>query len=360
MDPPAASVPPDPPPSAPTLALAGILVLMVVYTLYFARDVAVPIVLAVMGAVLLAPLVRRLKRLGLPNPAGAALVVGGLIGVAALAFYTLSAPAYDWIDRAPQVLAQIERKVEQIRRPMREVQQATRKVEELAKGGGEAPQVVVADGHLGQLFVTGTGQVVTKTVVVLVLLLFLLAAGDTYMRRLVKVLSTGGGKRRAVEITRAVQRDVSTYLATVTLINAGLGLATALAMAVIGMPNPALWGAVVLVVNFVPYAGALFMVAVLSVVAVLTFDHLGHALLAPGAYFLLSAIEANLLTPTLLGRRLTLDPAVVFASLIAWAWLWGIPGAFLAVPLLVVFKAFCEHVEALSGIAVILGRRDEE
>lgn len=345
----------------PAAILIAILVLLVVYTLYFARDVLVPIVIAVLLKQLLSPLVVRMKRLRIPEPLAAAGIMLTLVAGLIAGGYAISGPAAEWIARAPQGMAEIERKLTALRGSVEEVQKATERVEELAKAAapaGDTLTVTVRETTLGEYFVINTTFLVTQIVIVFVLLFFLLASGDLFMRRFVKAFSSGQEKRRAVEIVRGVQQDVATYLGTVTLINAGLGMAVAVVMWAVGMPNPVLWGALAALMNFIPYVGALAMVVILAIAALLSFDDVAHALLVPGLFFLLTNIEANLVTPSVLGRRLTLNPAIVFVSLVTWSWLWGVAGAILAVPILVAIKAVAENVEALSGISVFLGRRD--
>lgn len=340
------------------LVLTAILALMVVYTLYFARDLLVPIAIAVILNLLLSPVVLRLRRLHIPDPLGAALVVAVLVGILGWGVYALSSPAAEWLHKAPGGIAEIEGKLHQFKRPMQVVAQAAKEVENLARVGPPAAPTVVKERSLAQTLASGTALVVAQLMVIVILLYFLLASGDTFLRRLVKAMSSNRDKRRAVEITRAVQRDITTYLGTVTVINVGLGSVTAIAMAIIGMPDPVLWGVVATAFNFIPYVGALTTTVILAVVGLLSFDNVGHALLAPGLFQLFTNIESNLVTPTLLGRNLTLNPALVFLALVVWSWMWGVPGALLAVPFLVMLKIFADHITALRGISIFLGRRD--
>jgi len=187
------------------------------------------------------------------------------------------------------------------------------------------------------------------------LLYFLLAAGDLFLRKLIKVLPSLSDKKRAVEIARQIESDISAYLTTVTAINVVLGLAVWGIMALIGIPNPLLWGVLAMVTNYIPYLGAVVMLAILAMVGFLTFDDVGQALLAPGAFVGLNILESYILTPVVLGRRLTLNPVVIVLGLTFWGWLWGIAGALLAVPIMVVFKIFCDHSEPLAPIGEFLG-----
>ena len=189
----------------------------------------------------------------------------------------------------------------------------------------------------------------------LVLLYFLLAVGDLFLQKLIKVLPLLKDKKKAVTIARETESSISTYLFTVALVNIGLGLVVALAMLIVGMPNPLLWGALAGFAEFVPYLGAGAMLVVLSLAGVVTFPEVGHALLVPGAYLLVNLIQANFVTPLVLGRRLTLNPVAILVNLVFWWWLWGVGGAFVAVPLLATFKIFCDHIESLAPVGEFLG-----
>ena len=190
----------------------------------------------------------------------------------------------------------------------------------------------------------------------IVLLYFLLASGDLFLRKLVRVLPRLSDKKRAIEIARQTEGHISTYLSTVTLINIALGLIVGVAMHLVGMPNAILWGVMAGLLNFIPYLGALATAGILAIVSVLTFDSLGRALVAPLLYLAINTVEGYLVTPMLLGRRLTLNPVVIFLGIILWGWLWGIPGALLAVPILATFKIFCDQIEPLAPIGEFLGR----
>lgn len=346
---------------ARTTALIGIFVLLALYTLYFARPFLLPVAVATILNFLLSPVVRGMARLHVPRSIAAALVILALLGIVAVGIQRLSGPASQWIDRAPEGVERIERRVRGLRRPVEQVQQAAEKVEEeverLRGNGDPASRAVRVKGG------TWTGALLSRTqaflgsaVVVLILLFFLLASGDFFLRKLVRVLPRLEDKRRAVEIARQTELHISTYLSTVTLINVGLGVCVGLAMWAVGMPNPALWGVVAGLLNYVPYLGPIVTLSVITIVSLLTFEDLGRAVIAPLVYFAINFTEGSFVTPTVVGRRLTLNPVVVFLGLIFWGWLWGIPGALLAVPLLATFKILCDHLEPLAPIGEFLGR----
>jgi predicted PurR-regulated permease PerM len=190
--------------------------------------------------------------------------------------------------------------------------------------------------------------------VVAILLFMLLASGDLLLRKLVAAVPRFTDKRRCVEVVRCIERDISVYLLTITVINCGLGLGVGLALWAVGMPNPALWGALAAALNFIPYLGAICGVAIVGLVALISLDPTVHALLAPASYLALTALEGYILTPHILGRRLSLDPVLILVSLLFWGWLWGVTGALIAVPLMAAAKIACDHSERLAAVGRLL------
>jgi len=161
-------------------------------------------------------------------------------------------------------------------------------------------------------------------------------------------------KMRAVQVARDVETTVSAYLATVTLINAGLGVAVGLAMWLLGVPNPALWGALAAVFNFIPYLGSIVMAGILTIVSAGTFSDVGQIFLTPAVFLTLTSLEGYLVTPTILGRRLALNHVAIFVSIIFWGWLWGVAGALLAAPLVAVASIIGERIPSLNPLAEFL------
>jgi len=340
------------------ISLSGLFILAGFYTLYFARSFLLPIVLAILFSLVLSPVVRGLKRLHIPEPLGAGLVLAILLGALVGGVYQLAGPAYDWMAKAPQSLRKVEARLREFKRPVQTLGRATEQVEKIAQvGSNPAPGQAVAVNapSLGARIFSQTTELLADAAMMFILLFFLLASGDLFLRKLIKVLPSLEDKRRAVDIARQIESEISTYLSTIAMINVGLGLAAAAAMYFIGLPNPLLWGALVTLVNFVPYLGPLTCYGVFAIVGFLTFPDLLHALLPVGAFLVLNVLEAYIVSPLVLGRRLTLNPVVLFLGLTFWGWLWGIVGAILAVPIMVVFKIFCDHIEPLAPVGEFLG-----
>lgn len=375
VDPAARATPAAPGAPAPDLAQTGavlarpgtrsagitvLAVLAVLYTLYFAREFLLPVTIAVLLGFLLSPVVRAMTRLRVPTALGAAAVVLALLGALGFGVYELADPVQDWVAQAPTTAAAAQQKARRLLRP---VQQASRTAERVADatavaGPSRTPEVVVKGPSLVSRLFGTTQRLLAGLLEVIVLLYFLLAAGDLFLQKLVKVLPRRSAKRTAVEVAREIEASVSAYLLTTAALNVGEGLVVAGLMALLGMPNPLLWGALVALLEFVPYLGAATMVVLLAVAGLTTFDSVGRALAAPAAFLAVNLVQANVVAPLALARRLTLNPVAVFVGLAFWWFLWGVPGAFLAVPLLATFKVLCDHVGALAAVGEFLGQRD--
>jgi predicted PurR-regulated permease PerM len=345
---------------------SGITVLAVLacfYTLYFARTFLLPIAFALLLDFLFRPAVRALARVRIPLPVGAALVIMALIGVGGLAVYGLSGPVQSWVENSPKTLATAQTRLRRLLRPLQRMTKTAQQVESAAGGVAgtpePVPEVVVRGPSVVSRMFGSTQRFLAGALEVLILLYFLLAVGDLFLQKLIRVLPNVRDRKKAVEIAWATEASVSTYLLTAAAVNIVEGVVVTGAMYLIGMPNAPLWGALVTLLEFIPYLGAVTMVVILTVAGLATFDDVGHGLLVPAAFLAINVLQANIVTPLLLGHRLALNPVALLVSLAFWFWIWGIPGAFIAVPLLATFKILCDHIETLAPIGEFLGRRDE-
>ena len=341
------------------IAVAALGLFLVAF--FAALKAARPFVLPVVGAVLLnfflTPVVRFLRRSGVPSAVGAGMVLIALAGATGFGVYHLTQPASEWMQEASRNAWRIERELRGLRQPVEEVQQAVKQVEEAADtqdSETRSQQVSVRPPSASESLVSQARAVTAGVVVMFFLLFFLLASGELFLRKLARVLPSFRHRRTAVEIVRRTESQVSTYLFTMAMINAGLGVVVGVAMWLLEMPNPILWGVMAGTLNFIPYIGPLVGQIVTGMVALVTFESTGRALLVPTVYLALNALEGYLVTPMIMGRRLTLNPVAIFVSVIFWGWLWGIPGALLAVPLLAVFKIVCDNIEILAPVGEFL------
>jgi predicted PurR-regulated permease PerM len=352
--------PPSPPLAErvlrPSLAVTGLFVLALFLALYEGRAFFLPMVLAMLLHFLLSPVTRGLRRARIPEPVGAAVVLIGLLVTVGLSGYYLAGPTRSWLTQAPASISQAQTR---LRRLLKPVAQVTRTAEQVAQAtdvsAGPTPQVVIRGKSLGERIYGTTENLVAGVVMVIVLLYFLLASGDRFLQKVIRGMPQLEDKTLAVAIAREAEASVSRYLLSMALIAAGQGLLVAAALEVLGVPTPLLWGVLSAVLAWIPYVGALAMVVVLAVLGFQTFEPLGQALLVPGAFVAINLLVANFVTPNVLGRRLKLNPVAIVLGLFFWTWIWGVPGAFVAVPLLATFKIFCDHVEGLRGVAEVLG-----
>jgi len=325
--------------------------------LYFARPVILPVFLACVAGMTLKPLIRWLSCCHIPPALSAAIVLCLLASGMAIGCFQLGRPALTWMNGAPKHMAELRQRVQKIFPRIAHFNQAAAAVSNLGATEEEPnkPTVVeVKTSRVPSTFINWTGTFLAGVGETLVLLYLLLASGDLFLQKLVRVMPTLRDKKRAVEISHEIQQNISNYLFSVSLINLGLGLVVSGGLYFMGVPNAAMWGVLAAVLNFVPYFGPVAGVIVLGTVGMLTFDSLWQALLPPAWYLLLHLLEANLITPVLLGRRFTLNPVVIFVSLIFWTWLWGVPGALLSVPILVSIKVVCDRIPALSSVSELL------
>ncbi len=331
--------------------------------LYFARPVILPICLACVAGMTLKPLIRWLSCCHIPPALSAAVVLGLLVAAVGVGFFQLGRPALTWVNEAPQHMTELRQRVLKLFPRAERFSAAAAAVDNLgatdmekAAAQEKTPTLEVKESRGTGSILNWTGTLLAGLGETLVLAYLLLASGDLFLQKLVHVMPTLSDKKRAVEVNREIQQNISNYLFSVSLINIGLGILVSTGLYGMGIPNAAMWGILVAILNFVPYFGPVAGVILLAAVGLLTFDTLWTGLLPPAWYLLLHLLEANFITPVLLGRRFTLNPVVIFVSLIFWMWLWGVPGALLSVPILVSIKVVCDRVPAMSPVSELLSR----
>jgi predicted PurR-regulated permease PerM len=329
--------------------------------LYFAQEVFVPIALGLLFTALFRPLVPILFRLGIPAPVTATLVVVGVLALFSGSIFLLAQPVKEWASEAPKTLAAARGKLDKIRRPIKQVSQAVEKAQKEVTGGEEKPKQEQAAAptpglgispFVGRVFATTAG-ILSTLLQTIVIVFLLLATGDLFSRKLGAVMPkpVKGTAKDAVEEAESVMRR---YLVVTVLLAGGQGVVVALAFVLIGMPSPVLWGVLTLVLECLPYIGALFMVAAITVTAFATFDGIGQILLAPLAYITISTIQNNLISPFAYGSGLRLNALVVLLVVLVGWFLWGAAGAFVAVPLLAGVRILVERSNRDSTLATVL------
>jgi predicted PurR-regulated permease PerM len=354
------------------VCLITLTVLAVLYTLFFAAAIILPFVLALVLALVLGPAMRLLnRRLRIPRMIAALLLIVALFSVVGAMGYALSVPASGWIAKAPQSLPALVDKLRFLEKPIRLVQHGVQQLQNLMSQSGDqpatenapppgpaAPQSSGVGGSLmgiGSSVLQGGRAFLGEGFTLMLLLFFFLASSDTLLRRFVEILPHFDEKRRAVSIVTEIEDNISRYLLTITLMNALVGLFAGLAVWLLGMPDPLLFGTLAFLLNYIPIIGPVTGMVIFFFVGVFTFPSIWQALIPAGIYLGIHVLEGETITPMLLASRFTLNPVMVISSLMFWDWLWGIPGALLSMPLLAVTKIVCDHIEWLMPLGHLLG-----
>ena len=346
--------------------------LAVLYTLFFAAAIILPFVLALVLALVLGPAMRLLnRRLRIPRMIAALLLIVALFSVVGAMGYALSVPASGWIAKAPQSLPALVDKLRFLERPIQLMQHGVQQLQNLMSQSGDqpdaqnaprpgpaAPQSSNVGGSLmgiGSSVLQGGRAFLGEGFTLMLLLFFFLASSDTLLRRFIEILPHLDEKRRAVSIVTEIENNISRYLLTITLMNALVGLFAGLAVWLLGMPDPLLFGTLAFLLNYIPIIGPVTGMVIFFFVGVFTFPSIWQAFIPAGIYLGIHVLEGETITPMLLASRFTLNPVMVISSLMFWDWLWGIPGALLSMPLLAVTKIVCDHIEWLMPLGHLLG-----
>ncbi len=346
-------------------AIVGTFLILFLGALYYARDFVLPLVLACLLTITLSPLVGRLARLGVPAAVSALLLVGGVgVGVGAAAVF-FSGPIAQVASQMPDTVSTVRERLAFLKRPITTLNNAGHDVESVLNGADEkaaaTTTVIVSNGGGLVSWLLGTvADLGTTFAATLLLAVFLLAANDGLRRKLIRVLPELSGKKRSLRVLHEIENDVSRYLVTVTAINAGLGVLVGCAMAVVGLGNGIVWGVAAGLLNFIPYVGATVGIFLVAGTSLATFTGLAAAATPPLIYLGLQILEGSFVTPMILGRRLSLSPIAILTVLSLTTWMWGIVGTVIGVPLLVVFKVFCDQFPSLAGIGVFLSSESSE
>ena len=338
-------------------SIVGIFLILAVGAMYYARSFFLPLVLALLVRLVFAPLVHTLAHRGIPAALSAVMLVvvlgSGMMATSAF----LSKPVTEMVSGAPDAIKEVRARFAFLNEPLAKLSDAGQAVQAIDDGthGANDPQrvVVVQSGLLA--WAVGTAADIGATFgAMLILSVFLLASGDTLRLKLIRIPSELSGKKRSLRVLADIENEVSRYLLTITAINAGLGLCVGIAMAVLGMPNPLIWGIAAGLLNYVPYIGGLLGLTLAFVVAVITYPSLAIAALPPLAYLTLQLLEGYFVTPMILGRRLELNTVAILIVLSLTTWMWGVVGTIIGVPLLVVIKVFSDNFPALLPLAGFL------
>jgi predicted PurR-regulated permease PerM len=335
--------------------LGGLFALAVLSAAYAAREIVLPLAFAITLKLLLQPVMRLLERARLPRTVASLLIIvavlAGIVGLGA----AIAGPAGAWAAKLPEGVARLQERLGFLRGPINTLLNFFQQIEAIGSTGAPhgANGPLADSGFLSILF-TGARSFADGLFTTVLFLYFLLLSGDSFLRRLVEILPRFGAKRQAIDISQQIESDISAYLATITVMNLTVGLATALVMHFTGVGDPILWGTFAFLLNYAPIIGPALCTFVFLLAGFLTIDGLWAALAPAGLYLAIHIIEGETLTPMLLARRFTLNPVLVILSLVFWFWMWGIPGAILSVPMLAITKIICDRIRPFAALGHFL------
>ena len=363
-----------------SLSLSILAVLAVVITLQYAQSVLIPIVLGILLSYSLTPIVSSLARLHVPRAIGAAVSVVLLVGAIGVGVYTLSDEAASIVAKIPDAAQRIRERVTAHNRQndvtlIKQVQQAAKEIEKTADfattpaddprparvGRDPVQRVQMVEPAFrasDYIWIGGVGLFgfLGQFAVILFLVYFLLVTGDLYKRKLVKIAGpTLSKKKVTVQILDEINTQIESFIRVQFITSLVVALATGAVLWFFDVENFAMWGLLAGIFNSIPYMGPILVTGGLAIVAFMQFNDVAKSLYVSGAAFLITSLEGFLLTPMMMGRAAQMNPVAIFIGLLFWSWVWGVWGTVLAVPMLMMLKSICDHVEDLQPIGELLG-----
>ena len=353
-----------------SLAVTLLAVLATILVLQYAQAMVIPIVLGILISYALEPVVAWLTRWRVPRPVAAAVVLIALVASTGSLIYSLRSEASQIVDQLPNAAKRLRQMMENDRpaapSAMQQVQKAATELEKVANpatppppSGVQRVQVETARINISDYLVWGSIGIVAavgQLVLILFLVYFLLASGDLYRRKLVKIVGPSlADKKLTVQILSEIDRQIEMFLLVQVFTSLVVALATWLAFRALGVEQAAVWGVLAGIFNSIPYFGPVLVTGGTSVVAFLQFGNIRMALIVGGLSLLITSLEGFLLTPWLTSRASRMNAVAIFVGLLFWGWVWNVWGMLLAVPMLMVMKAVCDHVEDFKGIGELLG-----
>ncbi|HET8801539.1 MAG TPA: AI-2E family transporter [Marinobacter sp.] len=348
---------------SPDLAtpIYGLFVLGILYTLYVAHQIVLPIILAMLTSLLLSPLVKKLYiNWRIPRVVSSlVLVILVLAGIAGIT-WAVAAPAVKWAEKAPQGISRVlvgESAIKrQIDRVTESAEKVAKSVEELSDSDKVKPTTVVlqTDSWRSQLM-SKVRNAVAGLALALALTYFLLVGGDRIIKNLVRQLPRDQ-RKTVLRITRDSQHQIAQYLGVLALSNSAVGVTTGLMCWAVGLPDPAVWGLVAGLARFIPYLGVILTIALLAVVSAISLDALWLMAIAPFGYLALTTMVGFFIEPWVHGFRMAINPVVIFVSIFFWGWLWGPVGVLLAVPLMTVIQVVLKQIPTLRPVYRVIAR----
>ena len=316
------------------ISVVGLFVVALVVIAFRMASVVVPVVLAWVVAMVLLPVVDGLERRGLSRALTSIVLVILLIASIMVIVGVLTVPLTYWVGRASELGALLKERLQTLGNPFAFFDEIGNALSQVTGGDKNASAVNLSSSNIVTVILSVLTPVVSETLIFLVALIFNLIYHRDIQSGMLLLFHNDSARQMAKDVLKDIQVNTSIYFGTLTVVNLCLGIATTAMTWLVGLRHPFLWGMLAAVLNFIPYLGPAIVIATLLVVGLVAFSALSHAVIAPLAYLGITALEGQVITPTLIGHRLTINPFLVFLSIACWTWMWGPVGAFLAVPIL--------------------------
>ena len=334
--------------------LGGIgLVIALPFALRAGAEFFLPVTAALVVAIALVPLLEWFERRGVGPRIAAGLCVIIFLAMAAFAIASIVMPAIDWVAMVPERIDRVRETLAPLLDLYKNLEQFIDKtVSQIASSTERGSEVRIATPNSMLGIITASAPHAAIQLFFALLVIYFFLSGWTSMRR--RTIKSRGSFEGAMTTARVIQEVVeatSTYIGTITVINVTLGALTALILWGLGMPSPLMWGGIVAVLNYIPYLGPVAAALLLFVGGLMSFPDAWSALLPPAIFLAMHAVEANAITPMIVGKKIEVNPLLILVALSFWAWVWGTTGALLAVPLLIIIKT----VFAAAGTPDIAG-----
>lgn len=316
------------------ISVVGLFVLALAGIAYSMASVVVPVLLAWVVAMVLLPVVDGLERRGLSRALTSTVLVILLVASMIVIVGVLTVPLTYWVGRTSELGALLKERLQTLGNPLAFFEEISNALSQVTGEDQSASAVNLSSSNIVTAILSVLTPLVSQTLIFVVALVFHLIYQRDIQSGMLLLFQNDSARQIAKDILKDIQVNTSIYFGTLTVVNICLGIAATVLTWLVGLPHPFLWGMLAAALNFVPYLGAAIVIATLFVVGLIAFSALSHAVIAPLAYLGITALEGQVITPTLIGHRLTINPFLVFLSIACWTWMWGPVGAFLGVPIL--------------------------
>lgn len=340
--------------SAILLVLGLGLFLALPFVLSIGSVVFLPPVTAMIFTIVLAPLADRLTRWGVPNMMASLIAILALIAVVLVALLLILQPAYVMVDQVPTLARQVARRFAELRGSLSWVADVNRQLTRIT-GHSSTREVVVASPSVIEQVAFATPSVILEVLLTLLMTFFMIESRIRMKRRILFDRHSFNASVRLARVLRDVQERVGSYILTVALVNFGVGVVVAAGAWAFGLTAPIMWGGLAFVLNFLPYIGPLMLMGLIGLVGLGTAPSVGVGLIPMVAYLGLHAVESNVVTPSILGARFTLNPVAILISISYFSWIWGVLGALLSVPILLTVSALLDHIGKPNLVGFLFG-----